>query len=738
MSYYRTSVEHILGELERLDLLIRVQVARAREAIASDDGWHGLYISEQEVDRLVDQPTGLPAWATAKGPLHQDDVRRQFQRMSAHVTRLKQESLRRGVTLRLDELAAKFQLEPFDVDALLICLAPELDLRYERLFGYLQDDVTRKRPSVDLILNLLSPSGQAKLAELKRFTPAAPLVKYELLHLLHDAAQPNPPLLARFLKLDDRIVNYLLEHETFGQDPLTHSEWIEPRASWEDLQIPPDVQASLIRLAASVSRDAARAPQDQARPVLYLQGSPGAGRRRTAEALCRHMALRLLAVDVDQLMGGDAASAETAVRRYCREAIVFDAALYFHNFDSLLADEHRLRHESILRTLAAERPQITFLAGNTPWEPSGSLRELPFVRIEFPLPTYDQRVRLWRQSLEPEAGQEGVVIEQLANKFRLSVGQIQDAAATARNLVRWRDPDNGCLTMSDLYAACRLHSNRKLATLAQKITPHYQWNDIVLLAARLEQLREICNYVKFRSLVYNDWGFDRKLSMGKGLNVLFAGPSGTGKTMAAEIIAGELELELYRIDLSTVVSKYIGETEKNLSRIFAEAESSNAILFFDEADALFGKRSEVRDAHDRYANVEISYLLQRMEQYEGVVILATNLAKNMDEAFVRRMHVTVEFPFPGAQDRRRIWQQIWPAEAARSPQLDLDFMAQHIEVSGGNIRNIALAAAFLAAAGGEVIEMKHLVRATRREYQKMGKVLADAEFGDYAKLFAPQ
>ena len=259
----------------------------------------------------------------------------------------------------------------------------------------------------------------------------------------------------------------------------------------------------------------------------------------------------------------------------------------------------------------------------------------------------------------------------VAAKFRFTGGQISDAAATARNLARWRDPEDGHVTATDLYAASRLQSNRKLADLARKITPHYTWPDIVLPADRMAQLREICNTVKYRAQVYDAWGFDRKLALGKGLNVLFAGPSGTGKTMAAEIIAGELGLDLYKIDLSTVVSKYIGETEKNLARIFAEAETSNAILFFDEADALFGKRSEVRDAHDRYANIEIAYLLQKMEEYEGVVILATNLRKNMDDAFVRRVHFTVEFPFPAEADRRRIWEQIWPAETPRSPELDL-------------------------------------------------------------------
>jgi SpoVK/Ycf46/Vps4 family AAA+-type ATPase len=326
------------------------------------------------------------------------------------------------------------------------------------------------------------------------------------------------------------------------------------------------------------------------------------------------------------------------------------------------------------------------------------------------------------------ADESGIDLRTIADKFRLNGGQIMDAAATAKNLACWRDPDNGRVSSEDLHAACRLQSNRKLAELAQKITPHYRWEDIVLPVDQLQQLREICSYVKYRPKVYDEWGFDRKLSLGKGLNVLFEGPSGTGKTMAAEIMTAELGLALYKIDLSAVVSKYIGETEKNLAQIFAEAETSNAILFFDEADALFGQRSEVRDSHDRYANIETSYLLQKMEEYEGFVILATNLRKNMDEAFTRRLHFTVSFPFPKENDRRRIWEQIWPENMPRKSDLDLHVLAKRLEITGGSIRNIALAAAFLAADDGQVVNMNHVIHAARREYQKLGKVVTEGEF----------
>jgi SpoVK/Ycf46/Vps4 family AAA+-type ATPase len=231
--------------------------------------------------------------------------------------------------------------------------------------------------------------------------------------------------------------------------------------------------------------------------------------------------------------------------------------------------------------------------------------------------------------------------------------------------------------------------------------------------------------------VLSEWGFGRKLSQGKGINALFAGPAGTGKTMAAEIIAGELQLGLYKIDLSGVVSKYIGETEKNLDRIFTAAEHSNAILFFDEADALFGRRSEVRDAHDRYANIEISYLLQRMEQHEGVTILATNLRQNLDESFTRRLAFTIHFPFPDEEIRRRIWKGIWPKEIPLAQDVGLDVFANQYKLSGGNIKNIALAAAFLAAEDGAIVAASHLLHAIRREYQKLGKHVSEAELTNH-------
>jgi SpoVK/Ycf46/Vps4 family AAA+-type ATPase len=277
-----------------------------------------------------------------------------------------------------------------------------------------------------------------------------------------------------------------------------------------------------------------------------------------------------------------------------------------------------------------------------------------------------------------------------------------------------------------LYAGSRAQSHRNLSDMAVKIDPRYDWNRIILPPDPLSQLREIADRMQHAIRVYDEWGFEGGIANAQGMKVLFAGQSGTGKTMAAEVIANELGLDLFKIDLSAVVSKYIGETEKNLATIFDEAAQSNAILFFDEADALFGKRTEVQDSHDRYANIEVGYLLQRLESYDGIGILATNLRQNIDEAFTRRMDFLVDFPFPEEEYRYRIWQVCFPDDAPLDPAVDFQFLADRYRLSGGNIRNAALAAAFLAAADRSAkINMRHIQGAIRREYQKMGKLLED-------------
>jgi SpoVK/Ycf46/Vps4 family AAA+-type ATPase len=720
---FASGLEHLQAELERIDLLIQAHVNHARRLHRPDE-FQGLYISEPEVDELLNRPVGYPAWASQSLSEAELQIHERVARLSDRIAERARESSRRGVFLPLAELEGRFALTRFDLDAVLICLGLELDTRYERLYAYLQDDVTRKRPAVDLILSLLCRDLEEKIQQRIRFAPESPLLAHQIV-ILSDEQPPNrAPLSCRSVELDDRIANYLLGHD--GLDGRL-ADTVRLRTTVGKLQeiiLPPEIRARVSALA-EIARTAPRM-------LVYLQGPPGVGKRRLAEALCGEIDVGMLAADIEPNVGANTSDFRVWVRLALREGTLRGSGIYFAGFDALERDEQRAALRGVLLDEIRRRDGLVLLGGGLLWEPGSMPPGHLFVRMELPFPSYPERVRLWADACDGSMPREW--IEEVAGKYRLSGGQIRDAASTAWQLALARQPDDSRPTLADFQEASRLHSNRKLATLARRIRPQYGWNDIVLPADRMEQLREICATLRFRPIVYGDWGFGEHLSLGKGLNVLFSGPSGTGKTMASEILAHELGLELYKTDLSIIVSKYIGETEKNLSRIFTEAASSNAILFFDEADALFGKRSEIRDSHDRYANIEVNYLLQEMERYEGMAILATNLRKNMDEAFMRRLHFVVEFPFPTADDRLRIWQGVFPRGTPCDPDLDFDFLARAFEMSGGSIRNIALGAAFQAAGDRRRISMSHLIRATRREYQKMGKVLSGDEFGQYTEL----
>jgi ATP-dependent 26S proteasome regulatory subunit len=716
--FFSTSIEHVLAELETVRSLVELQVMRMRGASKPGDEFNGLVIEEEEVNELLKRPSGALRFAVAAESNASERVEATLTKWISHIARRREESLKRAIELRLDKLERLFGLTLFDVSCLMICVAVELDLRYEKLYAYLQDDVTKKHPSVDLVLNLLCHSFEEKLRNRLRFAADAPLIARRLLLIGDDPSQPSGTLLGKWLRVDDRIVSYLLGSDEIDSRLHACASGIRSQKSLEELVLTDEMKQKLTSLASEIAA--------KGRFLLYMQGSYGCGRKATAETLCCRLQLGLLIVDLDSVLYSQAMPVNELFELVLREAFLQSDALYLEGFDSLLADDKAEIRKAVLRQLCSHQG-VVFLAGESTWEPRNEIGGLPFVRIEFSRPDYQDRTKLWRQTLEAN-GQPSLDVSALANRFRFSGGQVKHAINTARHLARWRHADRAEIDLSDLNEACRLHSSRKLSALGRKIKPHHSWGDLVLPEDRSRQLREISNSIKYRSLVLEDWGFDRKLSLGKGLNILFAGPSGTGKTMAAEIMAGELELDLYKIDLSTVVSKYIGETEKNLARIFAEAECSNAILFFDEADALFGKRSEVRDSHDRYANIEINYLLQKMEEHEGVVILATNFRRNMDDAFIRRMHFTVEFPLPSEADRQLIWKQIWPKDTPQASDLDFEFMARRFEIPGANIRNIAMAAAFLAASDGGVVNMRHLLHGTRREYQKMGKVVMQGEF----------
>jgi AAA+ superfamily predicted ATPase len=730
MEPFAHSSDHLLAELERIDLLIRSRVAHLRRVQSEDEHFRGLYISEPEVDALLAQPLGEPQWlrGTDRGKLTDFDA--VLGELGQTIAGRRSASAEQGIDLRLDRLARTFRLGSFEIDALLICLAVEIDLRYEKLYAYLQDDVTKRRPSVDLAIRLLISAGGSVLDARRHFMASSPLIAHQLVHLVEDPQQPRSSLLAHIMKPDDRIVEFLFGIDEMDVRLRSTVKALPARRRLDELLL--EDQARTAFRNASLQADSQPMPDgDKLAPVLVLEGPPGAGKSSVAEAMCRERRRDLLIVDVSAVQSDADTVTSLPSARWAgiaslveREAELRGAGVHWRGLDVLTGEAQRASLTSLLRAVDTLRVPC-FIAVSDAREVVSSFPRRGAIVMQMPEPTHAQREQCWSAGLAGARLDEHVDISALATRFRLSFGKIGQAAMSARQLANVRGGSAATITPHDLQVACRLHSNQRLSLLARKAVASYGWDDIVLPDDCKAQLHEICNHVKYRDRVYGDWGFGRKLALGKGLAVLFAGPSGTGKTMAAGIIAGELGLDIYKIDLSTVISKYIGETEKNLSRIFEEAETSNAILFFDEADALFGKRSEVRDSHDRYANVEVGYLLQRMEEYEGVAILATNLRKNMDDAFVRRLHFTVEFPFPDRKDRHRIWQGIWPKDTPRDQALDLELLATRHEMAGGNIKNIAVAAAFLAADDGEVVRMRHVNQATLREYRKTGKLIGD-------------
>jgi ATP-dependent 26S proteasome regulatory subunit len=706
-SAHRSSMSaHIIAALEALRPLLTKHFCRVRELSQKQSGLQGLVVSESEVEDLLSRPIGT---FTTDGGSEGDSLNgKMSEGVHSHTGGRSSEP-----EAPLGRVARLFGLTPFDVGAILISIAADLDQRFGLLYAYLQDDVTRRQPSVDFILTLLCDSFGHKLEQRQRFLPSAPLLYWDLLRLQDGSTPASESLLAKQCQVDARVIEYLLGSNDIDERLHAFVQFASSAATSE---------LSSRGINANLIRHARRKGQ---RFFLHFQGPDGVGKSTAARVLSFELGRPLLEIDLERLTALDLPGFARTVRLIVREAILANAATYWRAFD-LLQSAEKASWLRVLRVEVERHTGLHIFGGESFWEPSNLPEDWGFRRVEFSRPSLDDRLNLWH-SCVPTAGRGADVdLNAIAQTFRLTGGQIGEAARLARELAATRDHD-GPVSMTDLQEACRAQSSSKLSTLARKITPRRVWTDIILPEDRLQHLREICNAMKFRAKIYDQWGFEQKLSLGKGLNVLFAGPSGTGKTLAAEIMATELGLELYKIDLSSMVSKYIGETEKNLSHIFSEAENSNAILFFDEADALFGKRTEVRDSHDRYANIEVNYLLQKVEEYDGVVILATNFRRNMDDAFLRRMHFTVEFPFPDEADRLRIWQKIWP-EATPRDELDLELMARRFEISGAAIRNIALSAAFLAASDGDRVGMQHLLHGARRECQKMGKVVAEHEF----------
>jgi ATPase family associated with various cellular activities (AAA) len=699
-------MEALIVELDRR---IAILIAAMRDSGANPTLKH-LVVTDAEVDNLLDdrntQDESLYAGSLISLLAEHHDSR-----------------------AKIEGLSRAFALNAFEIEALLACLSPEIDRRFDRLFAYINDDLTKPRPTIDTLLRLLAaPSEQLQLQ--RYFLSDSPLFRLGLL-VCDDRKPPRNSM----FRVADGVARYLLDYEGLDERiARLQAERDTPalaRLLWRTRSAVGDIATHL----ASVFEETDRAPTESyAGTVIGLCGRAGSGRAYALETACQRAHIGRIDIDARKFkaFSGEIPELTTAM---LRDAHLHRQIVAIHHADVFLNDTE-LQNECC----GAIRSWLRSFGGHlvlcseerlpcTLWFPTAAT-----VELDMPALGIAEREIAWTQAISqtmrwpPE--QCLALSSALASKFRLTEGEIAVALRQAKTpLSTTDDADERARILHDVIgrsAAPRLHR------LTDAVVTKHSIKDLVLSEDRMALIDDIVRRVQHRRTVLEDWCFDDLSSRGKGLIALFHGASGTGKTMAADAVAHTLHMRMFRIDLAGVVSKYIGETEKNLRIIFDEADRMDSVLFFDEADALFGKRSEVKDAHDRYANIEINYLLQRVENFSGIAILATNKRDHIDEAFLRRIHISLEFPMPQAPERLRLWQQSFPSNAPVAADIDWEFLARRFEFAGGTIRNAALSAAYLAADADGEIGMREIVNAVRIEIVKAGRRMPHEEFGRYS------
>jgi SpoVK/Ycf46/Vps4 family AAA+-type ATPase len=649
-------------------------------------------------------------------------VDRVRQLLENHISRLQEQSAQaeserqfapesiptQSIPSALEQLCTLFSLSPFERNILLLCVGMELDPKFAFLCADAQGNRERNYPTLGLALSVLPNTHWSVLAS------QSPLQRWQLIEIGKEQTLTQSPL-----RIDKRILCYLLDEPCLDEQL---AGIVKPMPPASPTPLPPSHQQLAEQLVATWSHGSGTSSF----PIVQLCGSEVAAKHSIAAAACASVGFNLNVMEAS-ILPADAHELNRLIQRWFREALLTNSALLLNCDEVNQADPVRefaisqfienLNSPIIVSTQERQHP-----------------RQRPLITFDVPHLTHSEQLAIWKSNLGTAAAELNGQVEALASQFNLSTPAIVAACLKVKGeMGRGEEGETSespiqnpqSKIQNQLWDICRTMARPRLDDLAQRIESTATWEDLVLPEQQRQTLRDIRAHVQQRAKVYQNWGFAGKGGRGLGISALFSGASGTGKTMAAEVLAQELHLDVYRIDLSAVVSKYIGETEKNLRRIFDAAETGGAILLFDEADALFGKRTEVKDSHDRHANVEVSYLLQRMEAYQGLAILTTNLKGSLDQAFLRRIRFVVSFPFPDATGRAEIWQRIFPS-LTPTEGLDVKKLAK-LNAAGGNIRNIGLNAAFLAADAGEPVMMKHILQATRREYVKMEKTLTDVE-----------
>ena len=728
---YTDPMEHVREELRRIALLIELRGLIMKQQGRIDEGnrFRGLLLREGELDALIQQA----AFGPAEPPADTDDITRKreaFASMTRRITLREAATLwasREGAgTCRLPllEVCKRFGLDRFSYHVLILALAPEVDLNFQRMFSYLLNDVTKKRPTVHLALELLSSDDTDRRAGRRAFAADAPAILYNLVHLEPTKGGLETSLLLREFKMPERMVQWLLGTVELAPAMRRYAEIVTSEPVFDDLVFDARGQVRVAALGEYMRR-LHRSGAEHRSPLIVFTGDEGVGKRTVAGRLAACMETPLLVVD----LAGTAIPLgvrDVAFRDMAREARLHQTSLCLSGFDSELVKSGVIPALPYLFTIARMVPGVAVVtSANDDIGLAGAGTGFA-TRMRLEVPEAFGRLELWKRLLELTQAPVGanVDLRGFSLKYGFTAGALERVLIHSHEeaIVRTGDPD-APIEAADLDSASRVQLGQGLSGVATRVRRTARWEDVILPEEIVETLQEIIRHARYRNEVFHDWGFDRKMTSGKGLSALFSGPPGTGKTMVAGIIAAELDMDLYRVDLSQIVSKYVGETEKNLSKVFQSAAGNQFIILFDEADSLFAKRTEVKSSVDRYANLEVNYLLQKMEDYSGICILTTNFEKSIDDAFKRRINFRIDFPFPEPEDRERLWRVHIPEEAPVEGTLELEWLSEKYELSGGNIKNAVLRAAFRAAENNRAICTEDFEYAAERESRELGKLV---------------
>lgn len=710
MDYYENYSKHLMDYFELLDLELSFLFEHFNDDLEENpfDMYKSIVISKEEVSNMLTQEDSTDI---------NTRLIEQIKNKRNLINQKEKNTKNKGIYIPFLDLIELFSLKDFEIYSIVLSLATELNLKYERIYAYLQDNLNLKKPTFELVSKILDLDIDDKIYIRNHFHKNHLFIKM----ILKDD-ELSQSFFNKKIILDERIINFLIEGNELDYDikefvKVFYHENFDKKLYWNS-----NILNEILEFIKKTI--------DYNKKIIYMQGPNGSGKKFQIKCFAKLLNENVLFFDIKKVLDSSL-DFSVVLMKFIRETILTSSIPVFYNFEEILKSDYKDKEFEFYKEIK-NLNGIIFILSKEKIKDNKKASNFIVNKIELKNLDEEERKDVWQYfSLKYKLKEFDYM--DLGIKYNFSIGEIKNILKIIRDYYNWKNHDN--IDFNNLiYKISQDQISHNLNAKATRVESNFTFNDLVLPKDQKNKLESVYYQVKNSHTVFKKWGFKDKLSYGTGLSVLFYGPPGTGKTMSANVLAKELNLELYKIDLNRVVSKYIGETEKNLNDIFEEAKKSNVILFFDEADSLFGKRSEVKDSKDRYSNMETSYLLQKMEEYEGMTILATNFLKNIDSAFLRRINYVINFPFPDSRNRINLWKKAFTKNTPLCDFIDYEFLGEKFHLSGGNIKNIALKSAFKAARENDKIYMKHILASIKEEMEKMGKLFTKNDLHEYKDL----